>query len=951
MNSVTVIFPCYQEPQKVVQNSIEALTQRAKKAGWKIKFIIAQNGDTHRFNFKDKNISIIFEPQKSYGKLLKKALLMLDTDWFYISNADLPFGPGEFATFISIAEKPNSPDCMVGSKLNPRSDYQIHPLRRLVTIMCSAIIHALFPYFPVRDPNGSHFSRVDGFKELYPKLSRLSFSFNFELVWLYHVAGARFHENPVVYHKKGTTSVKIIKDSWQYFWDLIIIRITYIPMTIKSYNPRHIAIFFLVVLGFFYYISPLLNTDQNLAMGVADSLAAPSYVSWFCDNFVSQNFHNPFMYAPFGVNLQSGYDMPIQYTLVCPLRPLGPIVMFNVLIIIQLIFIITTALLVSQKFISNPKLRVTYILLSSFSSFFIVRSQIHHNLLSLIWGTQLMVLVWWQLNLKSLRSILITSLSSAIVLLSGWQNIPLLTPLIMVLGIRALLSYFKLYKLNLSFLKNVAIGLVGFGILFIPFAYPIATAPQNTDIEIYLKQSLYVYSADAASYLLPAQSHRLLGEPLLSLYKKVTAPRGISYKEFTVSPDIVVLLIFFPVTYYLLKHRTRIIKPLLIIIALQILLSFGPQLTILGTKVMDLPYFQTIWEYYPFKANRTPARYGAPALILITLVTLIGIDRYLKSISPKSAQQLSSILLLYAFITSFFLYPNTTFSFLNYPPQLPFKGLEIIKNDPKLSYVLNIPLAVMEDPSQNFLQSFHQKALIAGYASYLAVDTQTLKFIETSPTLSKLSCANQRIQNPIFPGEIFKPAYFPYLDNPHLFVKELQQKNIDYIIFHTDLISNYWCQELAGIKERLDANPHIKIIDTSPVFTVYQIEPIQSLIDENASTVEPYTYFYFGPGWHPPYEDPKVRNLISDVGDIFIEVDTDKTVTVTIGFDPPLNRKVEMYQEGKLNGVHDVESTLEFEYPATKGKNTLGLKYYPCDQQNLSNPGCVPFWVSSINIE
>ena len=137
-------------------------------------------------------------------------------------------------------------------------------------------------------------------------------------------------------------------------------------MILKSYKPRQIAVFILVIIGFFYYISPLLDPDQNLAMGVADSLAAPSYVSWFCDNFFSQNFHYPLLYAPFGVNLQSGYDMPIQYTLVCPLRSLGPIVMFNVLIIIQLIFITTTALLVSQKFITQPKLRATYILLSTF---------------------------------------------------------------------------------------------------------------------------------------------------------------------------------------------------------------------------------------------------------------------------------------------------------------------------------------------------------------------------------------------------------------------------------------------------------------------------------------------------------------------------------------------------------------------------------------------------------
>ena len=50
---------------------------------------------------------------------------------------------------------------------------------------------------------------------------------------------------------------------------------------------------------------------------------------WFCNNFFENNFSNKDLFYPSGVNMASGYHMPLLLTMSCPFLSKGPFFLFN----------------------------------------------------------------------------------------------------------------------------------------------------------------------------------------------------------------------------------------------------------------------------------------------------------------------------------------------------------------------------------------------------------------------------------------------------------------------------------------------------------------------------------------------------------------------------------------------------------------------------------------------
>lgn len=224
--SLTVIFPCYHQPKTVIETGIRDIQMLAKKEKWDVTFIVAQNGDPKPYKFSPNRVTTQFTPIKTFGLSVQKALQTINTDWFYLTSPDNPFHLTDLKTMLKQARGKSGPDYMIGSKLHAQSQYQGKFLRKLMSYIFNLIVSLIFPNFPIKDPNGSHFARVAHFRSIYPNLKRKNFSICVELIWRYHRKGARFLEIPVTYQnrKNQKSSVRIIKDSLYYVVDLLLIR-------------------------------------------------------------------------------------------------------------------------------------------------------------------------------------------------------------------------------------------------------------------------------------------------------------------------------------------------------------------------------------------------------------------------------------------------------------------------------------------------------------------------------------------------------------------------------------------------------------------------------------------------------------------------------------------------------------------------------------------------------
>jgi len=214
-NSLTIIFTCYGEKLAKIKTSIKRLDDWAHKQNVQIKYIIAQNGDEHAFT-PTKNAQIYFHWQiaKGFGSAIKNVSEHIDSDYFYISSPDLPFFPQDLD---EMWQQRRQADLLFGSKLHPRSVYQVNQVRKNLSRLSALLLRLSFPDFPVRDPNGTIFATTKRVRPLLQSVKDESFFFATELV-LKAKHHCRIVELPVTYIKLSSdSSVHVFADSYKSF--------------------------------------------------------------------------------------------------------------------------------------------------------------------------------------------------------------------------------------------------------------------------------------------------------------------------------------------------------------------------------------------------------------------------------------------------------------------------------------------------------------------------------------------------------------------------------------------------------------------------------------------------------------------------------------------------------------------------------------------------------------
>jgi hypothetical protein len=562
-------------------------------------------------------------------------------------------------------------------------------------------------------------------------------------------------------------------------------------------NVKYLLILLFLVLA---HLWPLANLDENLAGGSADPMAHAAIGEWYCKNVVTLNFHSDIYMAPYGADLSGNYDSPFPFILTCPFVSAGSLFQFHLFTLMQLLLIVFSGFLLGRYLFKKASLAFVYTLFVWWSGFYVVKSHDHMTLFSQIWGFQFLVYSVLSLNIKSRKSVLISSVLLALSFAGTFQNIASL----FLLGL-VLVSY-KFWQVrqdfNKSSLVNCALGLLLVLLLTSIFWGPMIYFTLFKSTVQGLDTQRALYSFDLASFIFP-YSNNLFYEWIH--FKPVLGDENLL-------PIDVLVSLFAVVSLFLKQTWKSAFKILLLLMGFTyLLLSFGPVLKYNGQDWLNLDFNIFFHAHFPFGFSRTPARLAATAYYCFLLLFFIHVSAVQ---NKKMKNGLVLFLALWIVVTGPVLNQMWQFPHFAYRDSLPMQALNYIAQKPADEIVVNIPASWAHDQSQNFFRLFHKKNITSAYLAYPVYNKELIMNYMNDPFLSQLGCATEVLQHqetPLFQDEMNMKYY-------------LAAKNYRNFIFTKAYLDGPECAGLKSWAERFLAYKWVRVIEETPFHIVAIIE-------------------------------------------------------------------------------------------------------------------------------
>lgn len=222
--SLTVAIAAYSATVEEICHAIDLYKEYFSGTSWQVNYLVIQNGDVSPFpqDSFSSDVEHVYTRNKGMGYAHKLGVGKASGEYYYTSPVDVPFGFSDLDRMLPLA---TSYDLIVGSKLHPDSVYSIHLSRKVMSLLRTIMIRLLFPAFPVRDPDGTHFARTEIYGQLLKKVNSTDFFILSELVFRSYHDKIRLFEVPVVYRSKTKKTTVSMFDVISYTWQLIKITV------------------------------------------------------------------------------------------------------------------------------------------------------------------------------------------------------------------------------------------------------------------------------------------------------------------------------------------------------------------------------------------------------------------------------------------------------------------------------------------------------------------------------------------------------------------------------------------------------------------------------------------------------------------------------------------------------------------------------------------------------
>ena len=226
---LSIIIPAYNEENRL-PNSLEQVFRFLDKQTYSSEVIVVENGSTDKtfeiassFVQKHKNLRVIHNEQRGKGGAVLRGVREASGEYVFICDADLSMPIEEINKFLPPVL--TDFDIAIGSREAPGSVRYNEPYYRHLTGRVFNTLIRLMVLPKLQDTQcGFKCMRAEVARDIFRFQTLTGWAFDVELLYIAHRRGYRIREIPIHWHFNADSKVRVLRDSWRMFIDLLVIR-------------------------------------------------------------------------------------------------------------------------------------------------------------------------------------------------------------------------------------------------------------------------------------------------------------------------------------------------------------------------------------------------------------------------------------------------------------------------------------------------------------------------------------------------------------------------------------------------------------------------------------------------------------------------------------------------------------------------------------------------------
>ncbi|MFQ6137006.1 MAG: hypothetical protein ACE5PM_07485 [Candidatus Hydrothermarchaeales archaeon] len=473
-------------------------------------------------------------------------------------------------------------------------------------------------------------------------------------------------------------------------------------------------------------------------------------------------YFSNYIFYPSGTNL-SFHPLTFFNSLVAiPLQFIfSPVTSYNLLFLFSFVMSGFGAYLLTRYLTKNETASFIAGIIFAFSPFRFAHALGHFNILSTEWIPFYILYLIKTFEEKPLRNAAYAALFLVLVSLSSWYYMMFMFVFTFI---------YLIYKsvvnrsamMNKQSTQKLFILSLLFGILILPFAYPMIKIAL---FEGYMRKpidSTFIVSGDLIAFFIPAEFHPIFGSFVKGIYSKFTGNR----LENNIFLGYSVL---FLAMYAVMKLKRKEVGLWVIEAVAFFVLTLGPALHILGRFIfpspiplggvarslgivssqlgrelldkyvgIPLPYL-FLYLFVPFfSISRTPARFGIMVMLSLAVLAGYGISTLLDRFKDKRWRGLDQSRVFAFGLSALILFEFLAIPFPMVSSSVPDFYLQLSKD--KRDYAITeVPLEPRGE--RMYYATIHNKRILWAYLARYT--PESMEFVESVPLLKKFQCVGK----------------------------------------------------------------------------------------------------------------------------------------------------------------------------------------------------------------
>lgn len=192
--------------------------------------IVVENGSTDRtfevaqkFTEQHKNLRVIHNEERGKGGAVQRGVREAHGEYVFICDADLSMPVEEISKFLPPALKDF--DIAIGSREAPGAVRYNEPYYRHLTGRVFNMLIRLMVLPNLQDTQcGFKCLRAEVARDIFPFQTITGWAFDVELLYIAHHHDYDILEIPIDWYFNADSKVRVLRDSWRMFIDLLVIR-------------------------------------------------------------------------------------------------------------------------------------------------------------------------------------------------------------------------------------------------------------------------------------------------------------------------------------------------------------------------------------------------------------------------------------------------------------------------------------------------------------------------------------------------------------------------------------------------------------------------------------------------------------------------------------------------------------------------------------------------------